>query len=50
MKKVHARFKIALAATDRFKKIARFEKGDSEKIAECESGLAFIHTRTQLIP
>jgi len=35
-KKIHARFKIAFVATDRFKKIARFEKGDSEKIAGCE--------------
>src|SRR5437899_8542959 len=46
-KKVRARFKIALVATDRFKKIARFEKGDSAKIAECRSRLAFIHTRKQ---
>jgi hypothetical protein len=46
-KKVHARFKNAFVTTDRFKKIARFEKGDSEKIAECGSRLAFIHTRKQ---
>jgi len=46
-KKIHARFKIAFVATDRFKKIARFEKGDSEKIAGCWSRRAFIHTRKQ---
>jgi hypothetical protein len=37
---IHARFKNAFVTTDRFKKIASFEKGDSEKITGCGSRLA----------
>ena len=35
-KKVHARFKIAFVATDRFEKIARFEKVIRKKLPSAE--------------
>jgi len=35
-KKVHARFKIAFVATDRFKKTARFEKVIRKKLPSAE--------------
>jgi len=35
-KKIHARFKIAFVATDRFKKIARFEKVIRKKLPGAE--------------